>query len=65
MIIILKDTETFPKTCKPHNSHCVKNVRIRSFPGPYFPTFGLNTEIIIIIIIHLFTVDNKFTRQYS
>ena len=24
--------------------HCVKNVRIRSFPGPYFPAFGLNTE---------------------
>ena len=25
-------------------SHCVKSVRIRSFSGPYFPTFGLNTE---------------------
>ena len=25
-------------------SHCVKSVRIRSFPGPYFPAFGLNTE---------------------
>ena len=24
--------------------HCVKNVRIRSFSGPYFPAFGLNTE---------------------
>ena len=24
--------------------HCVKSVRIRSFSGPYFPTFGLNTE---------------------
>ena len=24
--------------------HCVKNVRIRSYSGPYFPTFGLNTE---------------------
>ena len=23
----------------------VKNVRIRSFSGPYFPSFGLNTEI--------------------
>ena len=22
--------------------HCVKNVRIRNFPGPYFPAFGLN-----------------------
>ena len=26
------------------NSHCVKSVCIRSFSGPYFPTFGLNTE---------------------
>ena len=24
--------------------HCVKSVRIRSFSGPYFPTFGLNTD---------------------
>ena len=23
--------------------HCVKSVRIGSFPGPYFPPFGLNT----------------------
>ena len=22
----------------------MKSVRIRSFPGPYFPAFGLNTE---------------------
>ena len=25
-------------------SHCVKRVRIRSFSGPYFPAFGLNTD---------------------
>ena len=24
--------------------HCAKSVRIRSFSGPYFPVFGLNTE---------------------
>ena len=24
--------------------HCVKSVRIRSFSGLYFPTFGTNTE---------------------
>ena len=24
--------------------HCVKSVRVRSFSGPYFLTFGLNTE---------------------
>ena len=25
--------------------HCVKIVQERSFCGPYFPAFGLNTEI--------------------
>ena len=33
-----KPTETFG------NYYCVKSVRIRSFSGPYFPIFGLNTE---------------------
>ena len=27
-----------------HNLHCMKNLRIWSFFGPYFPAFGLNTE---------------------
>ena len=27
------------------NVHCIKSVRILSFSGPYFPAFGLNTEI--------------------
>ena len=26
------------------SKHCVKSVRIRSYPGPFFPAFGLNTE---------------------
>ena len=26
------------------SSHCVKSVHIRSFSGPYFPAFGLNTD---------------------
>ena len=25
-------------------THCVKSVCIRSYSGPYFPEFGLNTE---------------------
>ena len=29
--------------CEYHNHHCVKSVRIRSYSGPYFPAFGLNT----------------------
>ena len=24
--------------------HCIKGVRIWSYSGPYFPTFGLNTD---------------------
>ena len=24
--------------------HCIKSVRIRSYPGPHFPAFELNTE---------------------
>ena len=27
-----------------HQKHCVKSVRIWSYPGPHFPAFGLNTE---------------------
>ena len=30
-------------------THCVKSVEIRSFSGPYFPVFGLNTEICGVI----------------
>ena len=25
-------------------NHCVKSVRIRSYSGPHFPIFGLNSE---------------------
>ena len=31
-------------TQKDKNSHCVKSVRIRSYSGPYFSAFRLNTE---------------------
>ena len=26
-------------------NHCVKSVRVRSFSGPYFHAFGMNSEI--------------------
>ena len=29
---------------KPWNIHCVKSVHIRSFSGPHFPAFELNTK---------------------
>ena len=27
--------------------HCVKSVRIRSYFGPHFPAFGLNTDVTV------------------
>ena len=30
--------------CYWNKTHCVKSVRIRSYFGPHFPTFGLNKE---------------------
>ena len=29
---------------KNKNHHCVKSARIRSYSGPHFPAFGLNTK---------------------
>ena len=34
----------FIKTVSGWKLHCVKSVRIQSYSGPYFPTFGLNKE---------------------
>ena len=31
--------------------HCVKSVRIRSFSGPYFAAFGLNTDTFHAVMI--------------
>ena len=32
-------------TLNMYTCHGVKSVRIQSFSGPYFPAFGLNTEV--------------------
>ena len=42
-IIILQHLSCLNST-KLHLTHCVKSVRIRSYSGPYFPTFGLNAD---------------------
>ena len=34
----------FRQVYSENNVHCVKSAHIRSYPGPYFPAFGLNTE---------------------
>ena len=45
--IILKAVRAYNtgvfKNCSSERHH-VKSVRIRSYSGPYFPVFGLNTE---------------------
>ena len=28
--------------------HCVRSIHIRSYSGPYFPAFGLNTEYLSV-----------------
>ena len=35
----------FRATLFPLNNHCVKSVQIKSFSGPYFLVFRLNTQI--------------------
>ena len=34
----------FRQVYSENNVHCVKSVHIRSYPGPHFPAFGLNTQ---------------------
>ena len=40
-------------------SHCVKSVRIRSYSGPHFPAFGLNTErnFLRSVPVHIASID--------
>ena len=53
--------------------HCMKSVRIRSFSGPYFPSFRLNTERYRIQTEYVFssnegkyavTLSNIFDRTF-
>ena len=41
---------TFSEDTKMKHLHCVKSVRIRSYSGLYFPTFGLNTDSVSLLI---------------
>ena len=41
---LLEVFKTFLERYRGHHVDCVKRVRIRSFSGPYFPAFRLNTE---------------------
>ena len=49
------------------HSHCVKNLFIRSFSGPCFPTFGLNMEryrIYLSLLLLIFHNHNKHTLSH-
>ena len=43
-LLFKKNRGSLWQISKPPKTHCVKNFRIRSYSGPYFPAFGLNTE---------------------
>ena len=45
--------------------HCVKSVRIWSYSGPYFPTFGVNTERYSIFLCINFECGKIRTRIIS
>ena len=47
----------------PDDLHFVKSVRIRSFSGPYFPAFGLNTEIYSVSLRIQFECGKIRTRK--
>ena len=52
--IIKSEYETAEILNKFFSNHNVKSIRIRSYSGPYFPTFGLNTERFNYLFIYLF-----------
>ena len=47
------------------HAHCVKSVQMRSFCGPYFPVFGLNTEIYCVNLCIQLEVWKIWTRKNS
>ena len=42
--LIIDKPCSFPSVVKDNDIDCVKSVRIRSYSGPHFPVFALNTE---------------------
>ena len=43
--------------------HCVKSIRIRSYSGPYFPEFGLNTERYSISPYSVWMRENEYQNN--
>ena len=52
-ILLLSIHLPLQKIQLPSTMHCVKSVRIRSFSGPCFPAFGLNTERYSVEILRI------------
>ena len=52
--IIKSEYKTAEILNKFFSNHNVKSIRIRSYSGPYFPTFGLNAERFNYLFIYLF-----------
>ena len=42
--MFINSTEPVGKRLDWESLHCVKSGRVRSYSGPHFPAFGLNTE---------------------
>ena len=45
--------------------HCVKSVRIRSYSGPHFPVFGLNTERKCGILVRMRENADQNNSEYG
>ena len=45
--------------------HCVKSVQIRSFSGPYFPVFGVNTERYSVFSTNAGNTDQRKLRIWT
>ena len=45
--------------------HCVKSVQVRSYSGPYFPIFGLDTEIFAVNVFIQSEYGKIQTRKNS
>ena len=64
--MLLEDSEvfkTFSKDYGGNHTHCVKSVRVRSFFGPYFLVFELNTERYGVSLFIQFKCRKIWTRK--
>ena len=43
-LLLTNSSISIPRKAKVKNQQCAKSVRIRSYSGSHFPTFGLNTK---------------------